>query len=83
MAIVINVEQRHIDAGKRWHITDCPIALAARYQGYGDALMDHGGLHPYGLAGGIAVNKTAKKFARDFDFGKSVEPATFIFTGLD
>lgn len=75
--IKVTILSKHINAGKKANICECPIALAVL------ELYPNACIHVYGNF--LTINKIryklpnqARSFVLDFDIGKDVSPFTFI-----
>lgn len=86
MKLKIKVTQEHISRGVRGRCHSCPIALAVREHGYQTPFVGVRNIYPYGvdMCGNFNLPfkiahmpQTAVDFARNFDYGRQVEPFEF------
>lgn len=76
--LVVDVTAEDILAGKRHDTTNCAIAVAMKRMGLKD--VEVGGWDIFVGRTRFEVASDAKAFQDDFDFGRPVSPATFVFT---
>ncbi len=78
--IRVTVEEKHIKEGVRGRTKNCPLALALNEQyDTEESHVSYLWCHIGPLGDPYALSYRAIKFIDDFDGGKKVEPATFVF----
>lgn len=86
MKLKVKVTQEHIDQAKRGDCCYCPIALAVRKHGYQTPFVGVVTIYPHGvdIHGNFNLPFKAARmpleavdFARNFDYGREVEPFEF------